>query len=209
MSGTYRSVLVTTLFLWLNSGAAHDLLIHGIVRDQQSRSPLQGVRVALVSDGKPTQGVFTDLNGRYSLDLAFDQVHRVEYSVAGRVGKHILVDLRDVPEDERESGYTMEVDIRLFPLDRGQDTNALALPMGKARYYPERGALEWDLAYTDSVRKLLDLPEQQPEPAADEVSASPHDPWRLPKRALWVVLLVWGLLRLLRRSDKDGGRYQR
>ena len=57
---------------WLQDGAQRKVRVTGVVRDQQNAITLPGIPVTVVGTGEI---VYTDVDGRYTVDLSLSLIH--------------------------------------------------------------------------------------------------------------------------------------
>lgn len=132
-----------------------DVYVYGLVKDYNNATPLGQASIILLEDGLVSEELVTDSLGRYELYLNFDRNYVVFYGNYGYTGKHINIDLRNVPIAVRAGGFGMNVDMTLFKEAPGLDVSILDEPIGKAKYEEADTAIVWDYEYTKSIQDSL------------------------------------------------------
>lgn len=164
-------LVVLSLIFSATRSMAQDLLLYGRVREHERPFPIPQAAVAIQADGVALFQLGCDSTGRYEVTLDVGKVWRVDYSAAGRVGKSIVLDLRDTPKSD--GGYGMNVDIRLFTADANKDVSFLKEPIGTCRYVAASDAIQWDMDYTaPRMQRLAALYPLQFEIDADTTKVS-------------------------------------
>jgi len=147
--------LVVTLCLVLMSfqGSAQDVVyIYGTVKDYYSSKKIDGVTVTVFKNGSKLMDVRTNASGKYDVNLDYGADYKLVYSKQGLVSKSIAMDTRNVPEEDRVGGHGFNLEMTLFNDIPGIDFSVLDQPIGKAKYYADKGEVAWDIAYTEKVR---------------------------------------------------------
>lgn len=133
--------------------------MYGTVKDFVSAKKLSDIKITIYKNGAKVQEVVTGPSGKYEFNLDFGSDYKMVYVGGGKVSKNILIDTRDIPEEERLGGFGMNVDMTLFDETPGLDVTILEQPIGKAKYQAGEGALSWDYEYTrqiqDELRRLM------------------------------------------------------
>jgi hypothetical protein len=68
------------------------------------------------------------------------------------VSKNVTINTSSIPEEERQGGMGMNVEMTLFQELPGVDFKLLQQPIGKSKYDPATKNLAWDLAYTAQIQ---------------------------------------------------------
>jgi hypothetical protein len=129
-----------------------DVLVYGTVKHYVTSVPIEGAWVVVQRDGVKADQLVTDSAGRYEVHLAYDHVYTLFYMEAGKVGKHVRIDLQGIPDPVRVGGHGMSVDVTLFPSYPCLDASVLDEPIGLARYDPADSLIAWDIVYTERLR---------------------------------------------------------
>ncbi|MEX1131674.1 MAG: hypothetical protein WEC15_00480, partial [Flavobacteriales bacterium] len=159
MSVGIRSVralgLLVTLCLVLASwqASAQDVVyIYGTVKDYYSSKKIDGVTISVFKNGSKLMDVQTNASGKYDVNLDYGADYKLVYSKNGLVSKSIAMDTRNVPEEDRVGGHGFNLEMTLFNDLPGVDFTVLEQPIGKAKYYPDKSEVAWDIAYTEQIR---------------------------------------------------------
>jgi hypothetical protein len=129
-----------------------NVYVYGLTKDYGTGAPLTGAWVVVQRDGVKVDHLVTDSLGRYEVYLDYDHVYTLFYMQGGKVGKHIRIDLSDIPAEARVGGHGMNVNVTLFNAYPCFDAQVLDEPIGQARYSTQDSVITWDLAYTESIR---------------------------------------------------------
>ncbi len=154
-SGVSAVGLLAVLCLLLVSlqGSAQDMVyIYGTVKDYYTSKKIDGVTVTVYKNGSKLMDVRTNASGKYDVNLDYGADYKLVYSKDGLVAKSIAMDTRNVPEEDRLGGHGFNLEMTLFSDLPGVDFAVLEQPIGKAKYYPEKGEVAWDIAYTEQIR---------------------------------------------------------
>lgn len=151
--------LLAVLCLHISALAQDDIYVYGTVKDYVSAKKLPDIKITIFKNGAKIQEVVTGANGKYEFNLDFGADYKMVYEGGTMVSKNILIDTRNIPEEERQGGFGMNVDMTLFKETPGLDVSILDKPIGKAKYQAGDGALSWDYEYTreiqDELRRLM------------------------------------------------------
>lgn len=171
-------LLLATIFLFSTPDAkaqdAADLYIFGAVKDYDSRKKMEGCVVNVYKGSSKIESYTTNKNGKFEFFLPLDAVYKIDFTSNGYVTKFLEVSVENIPDEDRRAGFSMgPMDVSLFKEVEGLDFSLLEDPIGKARYYGDRGAVEWDNAYTSSmlnaINKMMSDYEKQKKDELKEV----------------------------------------
>ena len=129
-----------------------DVYIYGNVKDYTSAKKLEGVTVTIFKNGAKLVETVTNASGKYEMNVDFGADYKLMCSKPGFVGKNILIDTRNVPEEERSGGLGMNIDFTMLQSIPDMDFSVLEQPFGKAKFDGTTGTLSWDMAYTEHMR---------------------------------------------------------
>lgn len=134
------------------SGAAQvdNVMVYGTVKDLTSSKKLEGVSVTIFKNGAKLIEVPTNASGKYEVNLDYGSEYKIMVSKGGFVGKNIMIDTRNTPEEERQGGHAMNIDFSMLTDLPGIDYSVLNEPFGKAAY--AGGTFSWDIEYTNKMR---------------------------------------------------------
>lgn len=137
-----------------------NLFFDGKISDYHSGEEISGVIVTATAEGSKAGKGFSDGKGKYQLVLDFDKKYTIKFSKSGYLGKVIIINTKGVPEDKKFKCPDMFSEITLFKPNDCIKKNALEKPIGKARYFPEKNRIDWDMTYStpiiSSLSKMLD-----------------------------------------------------
>ncbi len=147
------------LFLLAVAGALQaqidNIYVYGTVKDYNTSKKLDGITVTVFKDGAKLNSVVTSANGKYEFNLDFGYDYKILFEKPGIVGKNVAINTKGIPDDDRQGGLAMNVEMTLFKDIPGIDYTILNQPIGKSKYDPGTGMLAWDLEYTEQMRAEL------------------------------------------------------
>lgn len=145
-------VILGLLLLSLPARSQDMVYIYGTVKDYYSSKKIDGVTVTVYKNGSKLMDVRTNASGKYDVNLDYGADYKLVYSKDGLVSKSIAMDTRNVPEEDRLGGHGFNLEMTLFNDIPDVDFAVLEQPIGKAKYYPDKGEVAWDIAYTEQIR---------------------------------------------------------
>ena len=149
-----RALWMCALLLVMNvaHGQLDNVMVYGTVKDMTSAKKLDGATVTVFKNGAKLVDVFTNASGKYEVNLDYGSDYKIMWSKSGFVGKNITINTKEVPEEERNGGHGMNIDITMMAELSGVDYSILLEPFGKAKYDKATGNFEWDIDYTTRMR---------------------------------------------------------
>src|SRR5690606_9856370 len=132
-----------------------NVYVYGTVKDYNTSKRLDGITVSVYKDGALHSSVVTSANGKYEFNLDYGYEYKLLFDKPGMVGKNVVINTRQTPEEERIGGLAMNVEMTLFQDIAGIDYSLLQQPIGKSKYDPSTNMLAWDLEYTEQMRAEL------------------------------------------------------
>lgn len=150
-------IFVFALFtaVGFSATAQGELYIFGVVKDYADSKKLSGVKITAYQNGSQVDVYTTSGNGKYEFFLDLGQEYEVTFEKKGLVSKKVYMDSRNIPEEDIGAGFSMNIEMSLFEEVEGLDITILEQPIGKAKYNPNTGALEFDFAYTQKIKDEL------------------------------------------------------
>ena len=109
--------------------------------------------IAVYLNNVKIQSVKTGVDGKFTFKFDIDKQYVVEVASAGFVTKKVLFDT-NAPEKDLIYKYSFTVE--LFELFPGIDVSALSKPITKINYNEDADAFDFDVAYTEQMRKEID-----------------------------------------------------
>lgn len=154
------NILKSLLLIALIFGAVHgfgqgELYIFGVVKDYADSKKLENVKITVYENGNVVDTYTTSGNGKYEFFLDLGKEYEVKFDRKGLVSKKVYMDSRNIPEEDIGAGFSMNIEMSLFEEIEGLDIAVLDKPIGKAKYNPNTGALEFDFAYTQEIKDEL------------------------------------------------------
>jgi len=169
----YRLFTLFVMSFFLMSSQAQesvDVLIYGSVKDYFSRRKLEGVQVKVSQDGTLFDSQTISGSGKYEFFLPLDHVYSLSFEKSGYVTKFFEVNAKNIPVEDLRGGFSMPSDVSLFETMENVDFSILKDPIGKAKYEPSRGGIEWDNEYTTRIQNELARLMRDVEKAVEEQS---------------------------------------
>ncbi|MEM7162768.1 MAG: hypothetical protein AAF487_10065 [Bacteroidota bacterium] len=153
------AVMAFTLLLAMPSFGQEDedfIHVYGAIKDYQTRRKISGVDVIVKQDGKAFKTITTTANGKFEFFLPLDHIYNIEYQKSNYVSKNIEIDSRNVPEEQRAGGFSMNTDVEIFESVPDVDFSFLENPIGKANWDESRGGINWNFDYIESVKNQIE-----------------------------------------------------
>lgn len=129
-----------------------ELYIFGVVKDYDDGKKLENVTINAYHNGSKVDQFVTRSNGKYEFFLELGKEYELDFNAKGFVGKKVYMDSRNIPAEDIGAGFSMNIEMSLFAELEGLDVSILDQPIGKAKYNPNTGALEFDFAYTQKIK---------------------------------------------------------
>jgi len=149
------NLVILLVLLGVNAFSQNDVSIYGVVRYHEDSRKIGGVTISILEDDVNFNTVTSNSSGKYEFVIGFEHVYKIIYTYPNYVTKYLTIDTRYVPEDEREGGYEMNIDMTLFQEIEGLDISILDNPIGKAQYDSNEGRMGWDMAYTRQMQAQI------------------------------------------------------
>lgn len=128
------------------------VMVFGTVKDLTTAKKIDGVVISVFKNGAKLVEVPTNASGKYEVNLDYGSEYKVMCSKKGFVSKNIVIDTRNIPEEERQGGHGMNIDFTMLSEIPGVDFSILQEAFGKAKYVGATGNFEWDMEYTNRMR---------------------------------------------------------
>lgn len=152
---TRLSVFVFTLIIATSLVAQVDVvMVYGTVKDHSTAKKIDGVVVTVLKNGGKLLEVPTNASGKYEVNLDYGSEYKILLSKKGYVSKNIVIDTRDIPEEDRQGGHGINADFSMLQELAGMDFSLLLEPFGKAKFDRAAGNISWDMEYTGRMRDL-------------------------------------------------------
>jgi hypothetical protein len=153
----YTVLLAGFCFPTLAISYANQLHVEGDATEMTTGKLIPKTSVYVLSGADTIYNLTTPQKAIYSFELDLDRLYTIRFVKAGYVSKFIEIDTREIPEEKAAKGFEMKVDITLFKQYSGFDYSILDRePIAKAKYLKKTEVIDWDLAYTKKMLKLLE-----------------------------------------------------
>lgn len=118
--------------------------------------PLEDARVELYENGHLVKTVRTDSLGKCSHVMDFGTYYTMKFAKAGYVSKILAIDTRDMPEEDKETGYDLgRFKMNLTRYVPGMDTAAYSEPVAKYAFDPLQRMFLVERKFTKKQQKKL------------------------------------------------------
>ncbi|MBL4594283.1 MAG: carboxypeptidase regulatory-like domain-containing protein [Flavobacteriales bacterium] len=157
---TYRLICFAIVCIFMLqsqvSVAQWTLDVMGTVKKEENKKRMEGATITIKRNGSVWKTVTSPANGKFQLRLLPNAVYVIEFSKPGHVTKRIEMSTRNVPPDDAKYGFDFPMEMVLFEEMDGLDVSILNKPIAKVAFNPETGYMDYDPAYTKSIKKELD-----------------------------------------------------
>ena len=157
---TYRiySVAILLLLVLMSGGsyAQWTLDVVGTVKKEETNKRFEGVTVTVKRNGSVWKTLTSESSGKFQAMLEPDAVYVLEFSKPGHVTKRIEFSTKNVPPDDAKYGFEFPMEMNLFEKMDGLDVSILNKPIAKVAFDPATGYMDYDPAYTKSIKNELD-----------------------------------------------------
>jgi tetratricopeptide (TPR) repeat protein len=152
------SVIIVALLL-LTSKVGHaqwTLDVVGTVKKEETKKRFEGVTITIKKNGTVWKTLTSESSGKFNAGLEPDGIYLIEFSKPGHVTKRIEFSTKNVPEDDAKYGFEFPMEMNLFEKMDGLDVSILNKPIAKVAFDPATGYMDYDPAYTKSIKNELD-----------------------------------------------------
>ncbi len=144
------------------SFAQWELEVSARIKKEETKKRMEGVTVTIKRNGTVWKTLKTDANGGFGAMLPSDAIYMVAFSMPGHVTKRIEFSTKFVPEEDAKYGLDFAgFEVTLFEKIEDLDVSILDQPIAKIAFDPEIGYMDFDAAYTKSIKKELDRLKQE------------------------------------------------
>ncbi|NQX98048.1 MAG: hypothetical protein HRT73_09235 [Flavobacteriales bacterium] len=157
---TYRLVIFTVICTCLlqvqTTSAQWTLDITGSVKKEETKKRMEGATITVKRNGTVWKTLNSPSNGKFEVNLDPNAVYVIEFSKFGYVTKRMEFSTKNVPPDDAKYGFDFPMEMNLFEEVPDLDVSILNQPIAKVAFNPETGYMDYDAAYTKSIKKELD-----------------------------------------------------
>jgi Carboxypeptidase regulatory-like domain len=139
---------------------AFDLLLQGKVTDAKSKKPIEGCHISITAADTLIE-IITDKNGKYSIKLPLDKLYEVRYSAKKYFTKIVEMDMRNIPEEDKEGPFELVMDGTMVRFNKKIDAEIFAKPMARCKFEKASNSIEFDLIYTQKRVEEIAAPTQK------------------------------------------------
>lgn len=162
---TYRLIgfaIVCMFMLQAQSSIAQWTLdVMGTVKKEETKKRMEGATITIKRNGTVWKTVASLASGKFEASLLPGAVYVIEFSKPGHVTKRIEMSTKNVPPDDAKYGFDFPMEMVLFEKMDGLDVSILNQPIAKVAFNPETGYMDYDPAYTKSIKKELERLKQE------------------------------------------------
>jgi hypothetical protein len=142
--------------------------VHGIVMDYFNQDAVIKSVIIIEADGRKIFKQNT-VSNKFRIALSFHKLYIIYFESSGYVSKTVKIDLRNIPREDQNAGFEMEIDMTIFKIKKGFDYSFLQEPIGIAKYDEGIDAIVWDRKYTKKMQsKVAELMQFYVEPTGDQ-----------------------------------------
>jgi len=150
-------VMISLLLLQSNvSMAQWTADVVGSVNKEEDNKRMVGANITVKRNGAVWKTITADAKGKFEISLLPEAVYIIEVSKPRHVTKRIEVSTKNVPAEDSKFGFEIPFSVSLFEKKEGLDVSILDRPIGKIAFEPKFGTMEFDIAYTNSIKAQLD-----------------------------------------------------
>jgi tetratricopeptide (TPR) repeat protein len=168
-----------TMCLWLVafalSAQKNEVVIYGKLQDDTTHQKLINVNIAVFQDGQSFKDFSSGLGGKYEIQLPMGHVYEVKFIHPEYASKVILIDTRNIPEEERRNEFRVEAHGELFKIPAGFNQDLLRDAMTKMAFNGGSKLISPDESYAD--RRLTEI-----EVELERLRAIERDPLGMEKK---------------------------
>jgi tetratricopeptide (TPR) repeat protein len=138
------------------SVAQWTLDVMGSVKKDETNKRMEGATLTIKRNGSVWKTITSESNGKFLASLPPDAIYMIEFSKPGHVTKRIELSTKNVPPEDAKYGFDFPMEMNLFEKMDGLDVSILDKPIGKVAFDPATGYMNFNEAYTKSIKKELD-----------------------------------------------------
>ncbi len=146
-------ILTLLLFSCLTvvSYAEDDFLIQVLIKEVYTEEKLGDAEIEIRKDNQSFETFTTNEHGNVEFRVPLDHGYHFYFKKKGFVTKFIMIDTRNISEEDKIDGFKVDLDITLFHFRKGFNRSVMENPLGIAKYDPTSNSIEFDFDYTASV----------------------------------------------------------
>lgn len=133
----------------------NNFLLEFEIEDWETKLPLTNTHVCITRNDTVYFDTSAEKTDQIKIYLPIDHKVLVEVGADDYLSKSVALDLRNVPAERQEGGFSTILNFTLFKDQDGFDKSLLDLPLGKAKYNEELNNIEFDLDYSRSRQTLI------------------------------------------------------
>ena len=157
---TYQIVsLVIICVCLLQTQVVHaqwTLDVMGSIKKEETKKRMEGATITVKRNGSVFKTLSSPSDGKFQISLPPDATYVIEFSKPGHVSKRIELSTKHVPPDDAKYGFDFPMEMNLFEEIDGLDVSVLNQPIAKVAFNPATGYMDYDPAYTKSIKKELE-----------------------------------------------------
>jgi len=154
----WRKFLLSLILLsWSASLLAQQeaLLLRGPLKDDITLKKLDGVQVLVFQNGNQFDVIEAGTSGKVNIEVPLGFSYDFKFSREGYVSKILRFDTRNIPTEDKAGGFQIDLDIRLFPMIEGFNTDIMKEPIGVASFVAQENNILFDLKHTERVQSKI------------------------------------------------------
>lgn len=135
--------------------ADNSVYVFGNLKEHLTKEKIDG-SIVITQNNKEYREIRSNVEGKFELYLPLDHTYNIKFKKNNFVSKNIDVDARNIPENVRRGGFSMKLDVDLFESIPDLDFSILDDPMGKAKWDPNKGIINWNYDHINSIKSEID-----------------------------------------------------
>lgn len=128
----------------------------GTIKKEETKKRFEGVTITIKRNGSVWKTLTSESSGKFNASLDPDGVYLIEFSKPGHVTKRMEFSTKNVPPDDAKYGFEFPMEMNLFEQIDGLDVSILNKPIAKVAFDPATGYMDYDAAYTKSIKSELE-----------------------------------------------------
>lgn len=149
-----------------------NVFLDGVTSDYYSGKAIPGINITAVADGKIIASGTSDGKGEYKIVLEYDKEYIITFSKPGFITKKIVMNTFGVPDKRKQKVPDMVAEITMVQPNDCIKAEMLDKPIGRAKYFPKKNVIDWDMAYSmpllSALNEMLDNCEEEQKQAQEE-----------------------------------------
>lgn len=130
-------------------GQKEILHIRGMLKDEETMKKLDGIQIIVFQNGNQFDVVETGSSGKMDIKLPLGYSYDLKFSRPEYVSKILRFDTRNIPPEDRAGGFQIDIDMKLFRMIEGFNSDIMKDPIGIASFVGQENNILFDFKYTE------------------------------------------------------------